>query len=261
MEAELKLLDQYNSDVQQLGEQLSEADPQTAKKIQKELQRKLEIYRKQVDLVKSQFPEAEEGQIHDAAFYTFQAMGKFHSVGFMRRAAANRKSLTLALVAKQQEKGNAQEALTILDKALAIHDYPGAHFAKASIYHALKRKDDSLRELNYIITNFQGDEVYILARQMKDEIENPPKKGMCFVATAAYGSPLAPEVVVLSRFRDDVLLTSETGRRVVRFYYLLSPPFAAVIARVGMLRLLTRTILLTPILHIMNYANRPGRNH
>jgi hypothetical protein len=48
-------------------------------------------------------------------------MAKFSSVGFMRRAAAKHNSLTLALVAKQQEKSNANEALNLLDKAISIY--------------------------------------------------------------------------------------------------------------------------------------------
>jgi len=157
----------------------------------------------------------------------------------------------LAVVAKQQEKGNAREALALLDKALGIFDYPGAHFAKANIFDALKQKEDALRELNYIIERFQDDEVYILARQMRDEIENPPKKGMCFVATAAYGSPMAAEVIALSRFRDNFLLKSALGRSLVKAYYHISPPLAAVIARSHLLRAATRTLVLRPVLQVL----------
>jgi tetratricopeptide (TPR) repeat protein len=256
IENEVALLEQYNKDIETMGQQLANADAQHAKPIQKELQRKLEIYRKQIDLVKSQFPQSEEGLLHEAAFYTFQAMTKFHSVGFFRMQAADHKSMTMALIAKQQEKGNAREALALLDKALQIFDYPGAHFAKAGVFYALKQKEDSLAELNYIISNFQDDETYLLARQMKDEIENPPKKGMCFVATAAYGSALAPEVVALKTFRDQVLLRSRLGTRFVDLYYHFSPPLAAVIARSALLRAATRKLFLTPILRLLKVAKR-----
>lgn len=254
LENEVALLNQYNKDIETMGQQLAEADAQNAKPLQKEIQRKLEIYRKQVELVKTQFPESDEGLIHEAGFYTFQAMTKFHSVGFFRKQAVGHKSLTMAMIAKQQEKGNAKEALTLLDKALSIFDYPGAHFAKASIFYALKQKEDSLRELSYIINSFQDDEVYILARQMKDEIENPPKKGMCFVATAAYGSYLAPEVVLLTGFRDTVLLRSRLGTLFVALYYRTSPPLASVIARSEFLKAVTRRLFLAPILRLLKAA-------
>lgn len=115
----------------------------------------------------------------------------------------------------------------------------------------MKQDELALQELNYLITNFQNDELYIPARQLKDEIENPPKKGMCFVATAAYGSPLAPEVEILRQFRDDTLLKSKTGERFVEFYYRFSPPIAAVITRRDFLRAFTRIVFLSPILKLL----------
>jgi hypothetical protein len=70
--------------------------------------------------------------------------------------------------------------------------------------------------------------------------------GGCFIATAAYGSYLHPQVQILRDFRDTRLLTNAPGRAFVALYYRLSPPLAGFIAQHGSLRLLAR-LLLTPV--------------
>ncbi len=77
--------------------------------------------------------------------------------------------------------------------------------------------------------------------------------GACFVATAAYGSPMHPRVVELRRFRDRVLMQSPAGRAFVSFYYRHSPPVARYIADRPTARAVAR-IALWPVVMV---ATRP----
>jgi hypothetical protein len=80
---------------------------------------------------------------------------------------------------------------------------------------------------------------------------NPGDK-RCFIATAAYGSYLAPEVKILRQFRDDYLLTNNLGRQFVHFYYDNSPTAASVIQQHELLRAVTRWSL-TPVVYAIKY--------
>ena len=68
----------------------------------------------------------------------------------------------------------------------------------------------------------------------------------CFIATAAYGSPMMREVDRLRSFRDRYLLTNATGQLLVASYYAVSPPLAGVIAERDGARSLVRSWL-TPV--------------
>jgi hypothetical protein len=65
----------------------------------------------------------------------------------------------------------------------------------------------------------------------------------CFIATAAYGSPLAHEVSALRRVRDRDLLSTEPGRALVAAYYAWSPYAASVMERHAWLKPLVRAAL------------------
>lgn len=71
--------------------------------------------------------------------------------------------------------------------------------------------------------------------------------GGCFIATAAFGTELAPEVELLKVFRDLRLRRSAGGRRFVACYYRLSPPIAMFIGRCAPARAITR-LLLRPLI-------------
>ena len=64
--------------------------------------------------------------------------------------------------------------------------------------------------------------------------------GLCFIATAAYGSRMANDVKVLEKVRDEYLLTNHFGKSLVSFYYKHSPKLANFISRDPLLKSIVR---------------------
>jgi hypothetical protein len=105
----------------------------------------------------------------------------------------------------------------------------------------------SSSDVDYLTTNNQLSSTIDIPvfTDCSEELDEGLKVS-CFIATAAYGSPLEPHVLALRQFRDRYLQHSTLGRAFIRYYYRYSPPMAAVIAEHDWLRLLVR-MLLTPV--------------
>lgn len=80
------------------------------------------------------------------------------------------------------------------------------------------------------------------------EFREYERKKSCFIATAAYGTPMAEEIVTLKRWRDTSLMKKKGGKRFVSIYYGISPYFAVLISKSKLLRRCVR-FGLRPIIH------------
>jgi len=114
-------------------------------------------------------------------------------------------------------------------------------------------------EVNYQFTIASVDEASIVTNYLKADATNPAHvlryTGMpgevvglldqkkCFIATAAFGSPMEPQVELLRDFRDEVLGRFWIGKKFIRFYYQNSPPLAQFIAEHDGLRAVVRGLL------------------
>jgi uncharacterized protein YjbI with pentapeptide repeats len=78
------------------------------------------------------------------------------------------------------------------------------------------------------------------------EEQRAQMKGRCFIATAAWGSEQADDVVHLRAYRDEILLRARAGRMFIATYEAVSPPLARFIARSAFARRLARSLIVRP---------------
>ncbi|MBD3343202.1 MAG: hypothetical protein GF353_29165 [Candidatus Lokiarchaeota archaeon] len=76
----------------------------------------------------------------------------------------------------------------------------------------------------------------------------PKKSGGCFIATAIYGSYYSPEVQLLRQFRDIHLEANSIGKKIVQFYYLISPTIANYIIRKPSIKKIFKKFILGPVI-------------
>ena len=107
------------------------------------------------------------------------------------------------------------------------------------------QKIRSSETISFITLNFTGtgnNKIDIIATEtfaeveekpeiiVNDEVIRPPEGGGCLIATATYGTELAPQVQQLREIRDQKLMKTESGQSFLNhfneFYYSFSPIIA-----------------------------------
>jgi nitrous oxidase accessory protein NosD len=79
--------------------------------------------------------------------------------------------------------------------------------------------------------------------------------GVCFIATAAYGTDTAKEIDILREFRDEVLLPDRLGAKLVSLYYQVSPPIANFVSQHEVLRTAVRVGFVDPVVVILDWSH------
>lgn len=104
----------------------------------------------------------------------------------------------------------------------------------------------------------------LLDMGIKDHAPNSPAEKeaskACFVATACFGDPCAPEVVALRHYRDHRLARHSIGRLAIRAYYAFSPRLASWLQHHPTARSLVRRRLLQPLVRALGRTRVPERS-
>lgn len=135
-------------------------------------------------------------------------------------------------------RGLNYEIVTVSDLKLPQFGYKSDNQIKELILESKTIMPEKIEEL------LNRDELSELKKHQTNK-----KDSRCFIATAAYGSPLANEINTLRDFRDKKLVSNEIGKRFVTFYYRTSPPIAKIIASRSICRKIVR-IILNPIVKL-----------
>jgi len=105
-----------------------------------------------------------------------------------------------------------------INPAMTIDSHGHVYIAWQDDRNTLVKDNNNI----FFISGFLDIEKLLIAGQRLGE--------SCFIATAAYGSPIERHVVLLREFRDKFLLTNRYGEWFVATYYRLSPPAAQFIS-------------------------------
>jgi very-short-patch-repair endonuclease len=100
-----------------------------------------------------------------------------------------------------------------------------------------------------------GSKIY---QTLKDKYEHPPKgytpREGCFIATAAFNTPMAQEIGVLRSFRDSRMEPNLIGRYLILLYYNVSPPLARLVAQSNRMKAFVR-LSLKPMIRLFETSN------
>jgi hypothetical protein len=111
------------------------------------------------------------------------------------------------------------------------------------------------------VHRYSNDEVLYHPKETAEKISQMlkyksehPKKGIivnegCFIATAAFGTPMAQEINILRRFRDTKMEPNMVGRNFIHIYYNVSPPLARIIAQSKIMKAFVR-LYLKPLIRV-----------
>jgi hypothetical protein len=122
-------------------------------------------------------------------------------------------------------------------------------------YNKVVELEESVDYLEYLVSEYYPEEPENPENPEAPQEPDEPSPEGCFIATAAYGTPMAEEIQVLREFRDGYLLTNRPGQAFVSFYYQVSPPIAWFIDGYPALKPVVRAALVPAVVMSTMFVN------
>ncbi|MCP2520874.1 hypothetical protein NLC82_04310 [Candidatus Aminicenantes bacterium AC-335-A11] len=148
-----------------------------------------------------------------------------------------------------------KEAIACYEEALRLtsnKEIQGfVRYYLGGLYQVWGEKEKAIENFEQAVNLLGVDDPIGMDAAKKLEKLKEKKGGMCFIATAVYGSSYAPEVLLLKQFRDFHLSKKAIGRCLIRNYYKISPFIAEIIKRNAILRKMIKLLIITPTIKII----------
>ncbi len=157
----------------------------------------------------------------------------------------NTQSLVLEALAKNSDPNIRSEAASHPDTPVALLETLSRD-KENRVRAAIARNPSTPKSIIDILTRDTDYKV----REALESSKTLNSQRRCYIATAVYGSSLAPELKYLYNFRDNVLHTTIMGRLFVFLYYLFSPPVSKLISKNEKLKFLVRFFIVKPCIQI-----------
>lgn len=145
-------------------------------------------------------------------------------------------------------------------------DHSGDVSLRPAVYATQKGEKEGTTVVNvqmkkYVTINIAQSKVVEIDKEPTAKSENNEKGGGCLIATAAYGSELAPQVQFLREIRDNKVTMTESGVSFMtqfnKFYYSFSPTVADLERQNPLFKEAVK-VTITPLLmslSILNYVD------
>ena len=138
----------------------------------------------------------------------------------------------------------------LVHRKVAAKKVGGPIYKGNVVHHKDGNKRNFRRDNIQVMSRSEHSKLHYKQRINKSIESTKSSEERCFIATVAYGTPFAPEINVLRKWRDEGLTTNKSGRLFVKFYYIISPRVAKFISKSVLLKRGVQLILKPLINHL-----------